>query len=126
MTLAHGALSLAEKSFLLGDVFTGEGVLVDHTVAALARYGEISPAYIHAALQRRNERVAIEAGFLPLIPPPSPAVLAERKFVKLVRELGHGRVAELLTRFAPAITTEPGNDNSVPRESDAASSNSAA
>jgi hypothetical protein len=111
MMLAHGDLSLAEKSFALGDVFLGRRPLADHTVAALARYGQINPAHIHAALSRMSMRDAILAGDLPLIPPPSLITQAERRLARLVRELGRRRVAELLFRPAGGSLINAANNN---------------
>jgi transposase-like protein len=95
MQLAHGHYSKAERAFIAADLFTGRRTLADHTVAGLARYVGINPGLIHWALQRQGERELIEQGLLPLVPPPSRAVRAERQIAKLVREHGHRRVAAI-------------------------------
>jgi hypothetical protein len=116
--LAHGDLSKVQKAFLLADIFLGRRELIEHSVAGLGRYEQLNPTYIHAALQRMDQREAIEAGILPLIPPPSPAVQAQRRLAKLVRDFGHLWVAEKLAGLAPAAIGEPVNDNLPPREGD--------
>jgi hypothetical protein len=126
MQLAHGDLSKAEKAFYCADLFTGRRCLADHTVAGLARYVGINPTLVHWALKQEANRDAIIAGLLPLVPPPGPAVKAERMVARLINELGHARVAELLARFAPAPIAEPANDNSPPREGEPAAVDSAA
>jgi hypothetical protein len=109
MQLAHGDLSKAEKAFLCADLFTGRCVLADHTVAGLARYVGISQVYVHWALKQQANRDAIICGWLPLVPPPGPAIKAERLVARLVSEHGHGRVVEMLSRLAPAAIAA--NDN---------------
>jgi hypothetical protein len=115
MSLAHGKFSKVQKAFLAADIYLGRRILVEHSQVGLARYFVIPPADIHFAIQRQDERAAILAGLVPLVPPPNPAAQAERRLARLVRDLGHGRVAEMLAQLAPA----PANDNPVPCEGDA-------
>jgi hypothetical protein len=61
------------------------------------------------------QRDAIEAGILPLVPPPSPAVKAERQVDRLIREHGRRRIAELMTRYFPLTPIgKVANDNPAP------------
>jgi hypothetical protein len=112
MTLAHGNFSKVQRAFIGADLFTGWRKISDHTVASAARSVGVSPTLVDWALKRMSQRRAIEQGWLPLVPPLSPAVKAERQVAALVVKLGHARVAELLGTYAPgAVPAAQANDN---------------
>jgi hypothetical protein len=98
MQLAHGGYSEARKAFLCADIFMGRRTLTEHTVAGLARYVGLKDVQVHAALARMDQRSAIEAKIVPLVPPsPSRALRAETS----VRQLTTIRLQ------APALRPNP-------------------
>jgi hypothetical protein len=112
MILAHGNLSKVQRAFIGADLYRGRSVVRDHTIVSAARTVGTSTTLVAWALQRLPQREAIEAGLLPLVPPPTPAARAERAIARLVRALGHARVTELLATHAPAaMPAAPVDDN---------------
>jgi hypothetical protein len=67
--LAHNQLSLVKKAFVGADLTTGRRPLVVPTVLQSAMLARVKPTYVHYALKRQDERAAIEAGLVPLVPP---------------------------------------------------------
>jgi hypothetical protein len=85
--LAHAKLSAAQWAFLGADLVTERIKLVKPTLISATYLARSNTAYVQAALKRQEERVLIEAGVLPLAPPPRPALPAPKSAQERVAEL---------------------------------------
>jgi hypothetical protein len=100
--LAHAKHSLREWGFIGADLVLGRYQLVQPTIAQAAHLAhQVNETYVHWALQRQNERVAIEAGLLPLVPPkpvkmlPVP-VSARQRLAEVVAEVGADTAVDMI------------------------------
>jgi hypothetical protein len=110
--LAHARLSPAERAFIGSDLVDGRVQLVRPTLTAAAHLCRTNTSYVQWALQRQEERLAIEAGAMPLVPaqrpalpPPSP-VSAQARLADLVAELGSHQVIDLLVNIEAGGATD--------------------
>jgi hypothetical protein len=90
--------------------------LVKPTLRAAARLARTNECYVQWALQRQAERLAIEAGTVPLVPAQRPALApstsAQARLADLVAELGSSQVLDLLAHIeADHIDAAVGNGN---------------
>jgi len=74
----HVKRSLVERAYEAADLHTGRAVLVRPTVVLAAQIWRINTTYVHHALRRPNDRMLVESGVVPLVPPavkalPAPA-----------------------------------------------------
>jgi hypothetical protein len=67
--LAHTHSSPIERAFIAVDLYSGERQLVLPTMTQAARLARINVTYAWWAAKRLEERAAIEAGMIPLVPP---------------------------------------------------------
>ena len=105
--LAHAKLSAAERAFVTSDLVEGRIRLVRPTLTAAAHLARTNTTYVQWALQRQAERLAIEAGAMPLVPAQRPALpsstSAQDRLADLVAELGSSQVLDLLAGIDAAI-----------------------
>jgi hypothetical protein len=98
--LADQAISAAERAFIGSDLVDGRLQLVKPTLRAAAHLARTNTSYVQWALQRQAERLAIEAGAVPLVPAHRPAlppsITAQARLADLVAELGSNQVLDLL------------------------------
>ena len=98
--LAHAKLSAVERAFIGSDLVDGRLQLVKPTLTAAAHLARTNTSYVQWALQRQAERLAIEAGAVPLVPAQRPAlppsISAQARLAGLVAELGSNQVLDLL------------------------------
>src|SRR6516165_8654707 len=97
--LAHAKHTHSECAFVGADLVTGRCQLVDPTIiqAAYLAHG-VNRSAVQWALQRLNERTAIETGVIPLVPSkplkalPAP-MSAEQRIAEVVAEFGMATTA---------------------------------
>jgi hypothetical protein len=96
--LAHAKHTHCEWAFIGADLVTGRRQLVSPTIlqAASLAHG-VNRSAVQWALQRLNERTAIEAGVIPLVPSKPPKALPAPVSAK-------ERVAEVVAEFGMATT----------------------
>ena len=98
--LAHAKLTAVERAFIGSDLVDGRLQLVKPTLRAAAHLARTNECYVQWALQRQAERLAIEAGAMPLVPTQRPALppstSAQERLADLVAELGSSQVLDLL------------------------------
>jgi hypothetical protein len=92
--LAHAKHTHAEWGFIGADLVTGRRQLVHPTVVQAASLAHgVNRSAVHWALQRSNQRMAIEAGAISLVPPrplkalPAP-VSVEERLADIVSDVG--------------------------------------
>jgi hypothetical protein len=91
--LARAKLTLVERAYHASDLFTGAAQLVQPTVLQSAGLARVSASYVHAAIRRPNDRLLVESGAVPLVPPMMPKALPaptspEAKLADVVSEIG--------------------------------------
>ena len=105
--LAHAKLSAVERAFIGSDLVDGRLQLVRPTLTAAAHLARTNTTYVQWALQRQAERLAIEAGTMPLVPAQRLALpsstSAQDRLADLVAELGSSQVLDLLAGIDAAI-----------------------
>jgi hypothetical protein len=62
-------MSKVRRAFAAADHHLGNEVLIQLTITQAAALWHVSTAYVHHALRRTGQRVLIEDGVLPLVPP---------------------------------------------------------
>jgi hypothetical protein len=104
--LAHNRHDHVAHAFFAGDLVLGKIRLVQPTVTQAAFLAGVNRTYVHWALKRQAERGAIEAGLVPLVPPPHMAAktngtapttesgIVDSGLVQFVRSVGINRVLE--------------------------------
>jgi hypothetical protein len=104
--LAHNRHDHVAHAFFAGDLVLGKTQLVRPTVTQAAVLAGVNRAYVHWALKRQAERAAIEAGLIPLVPPPLPKAdgsalpmsitgqMPDSDLIDFVRSVGVNRVLE--------------------------------
>jgi hypothetical protein len=104
--LARNRYDLVAHAFYACDLFTGAKRLVKPTMLQAAHLARVNVTYAWAAHRRQAERAAIEAGKVPLVPPPlmkangaplTPVVdtgIDDATVVSFVRSVGVARVLE--------------------------------
>jgi hypothetical protein len=103
--LAHAKHTREQWAFIGAELVLGRRRLVHPTeVQAAFLAHNINRSAVHWALRRLNERTAIEAGVLPLVPSPAlkalPApVTAQAKLADVVAEIGVGTAYEILNEL---------------------------
>jgi hypothetical protein len=91
--LAHNRLTPVKRAFIAADLKLGTRQLVELTTTQAARLARTNTAYVWHALQRMNERAAIEAEITPLVPPhPSPSIVSDNEVADFVRRVGVDRL----------------------------------
>jgi hypothetical protein len=104
MWLAHAKLTKAERAYLAGDLYTGAARLVQPTMLQSAALARVNVTYAHAVVRRPADRLLVESGAVPLVPPssglktlPAPAP-AEQRLADIVAERGvNATLAMLVT-----------------------------
>jgi hypothetical protein len=104
--LAHNRHDHVAHAFFAGDLVLGKTRLVQPTVTQAAFLAGVNRAYVHWAIKRQDERAEIEAGLIPLVPPPLPRAdgnmlpmsitgrIPDCDLVDFVRSVGVNRVLE--------------------------------
>ena len=90
---AHAKLSLAARAYLAAHLHTGKAQLISPTVVQSARLARVNPTYVHWAIKRPNDRLLVESGAVPIVPPAMPKALPaptspEAKLADVVSEIG--------------------------------------
>jgi hypothetical protein len=68
--LSHNGESRVVRAFLAADLHSGAKQLVKPTMLQSAFLAGVNRTYAHWATKRQAERFEIEAGLVPLVPPP--------------------------------------------------------
>ena len=103
--LAHAKHTHNEWAFIGADLATGRRHLVDPTIiqAAFLAHG-VNRSAVQWALQRLNERIAIEGGVIPLVRKPVKALPApvsvEERLADIVSDVGLATTCTALSRTA--------------------------
>jgi hypothetical protein len=104
--LAHSHASLATRAFWAADLVSGAKYLVAPTQIQAADLTRVNRGYVYHAIRRQAERVEIERGHTPLIPPHGEVVVPKTNgatptiasgiddagLIQLVRSVGVNRV----------------------------------
>jgi hypothetical protein len=107
MWLAHAKLSKAERAYLAGDLYTGAARLVEPTMLQAAMLARVNVTYAHWAIKRPNDRLLVESGAVPLVPPAGPKALPKPvspldRLADVVAELGMNGTLNALTMIEGA------------------------
>jgi hypothetical protein len=107
--LDHTQKSRVERAFIAADLFVGAKHIINPTLVQSAYVASVNRTYAWWATKRQAERVEIEAGLIPLVPPshfapkacstvntlPVPQIeIPDRALVEFVRAIGVGRVLD--------------------------------
>jgi len=104
--LAHNQQSRVVRAFLAADLHSGTKQPVKLTMVQAAYLARVSPAYAWAAEKRMEERPAIEAGYVPLVPAGAArtngnmlpmsitGLMPDSDLIDFVRRVGVNRVLE--------------------------------
>ena len=68
--IAHAQLTLVERAYQAADLHAGRSLLIQPTFVQCARLWHVSQTYVHWAVKRPNDRLLVETGVVPLVPPP--------------------------------------------------------
>jgi hypothetical protein len=106
--LAHCRLSLVERAYLGADLHTGTRPLVLPTVLQSATLARVNATYVHWALKRPNDRVLVESGAVPLVPPAGPKALPKpvdpvEQLADVVAAVGVTATRGLLAQIETAV-----------------------
>jgi len=106
--LAHAKHTHCEWAFIGADLVTGRRRLVHPTIiqAASLAHG-VNRSAVQWALQRSNERTAIETGVIPLVPKPFKALPApvsvEERLADIVNDVGMATTCTALRALGMAL-----------------------
>jgi hypothetical protein len=75
--LAHSPKGLIRRAFDAADLYLGAKQFTEPTVVQSALLARVNRTYVHWAIKRQAERTQIEAGLVPLVPPPARRILRE-------------------------------------------------
>jgi hypothetical protein len=94
--VAHAKRTRVERAYEAADLVTGKSVLVQPTVVCSAWVWGVNAAYVHWALKRPNDRLLVESGAVPLVPPPvralpAPAVPSDFELAEIAHRVGAER-----------------------------------
>jgi len=94
--VAHAKRTRVERAYEAADLVTGKSVLVQPTVICSAWVWGVNAAYVHWALKRPNDRLLVESGAVPLVPPPvralpAPAVPSDLELAEIAHRVGAER-----------------------------------
>jgi hypothetical protein len=64
-------LTLAERAYVAGDLFTGAARLVEPTKLQSAALARVNATYVHWAVRRPSDRALVTSGAVPLALPPA-------------------------------------------------------
>jgi hypothetical protein len=100
--LAHAKTNRVERAFLAADLVSGRADLVAPTITQAAVLARVNPTYVHWAIRREENRIAILAGGMPLVPPlrlPQVPVhlraeLNDAELIDIARIVGSDRLLE--------------------------------
>ena len=101
---AHAKLSLAARAYLAADLHTGKAQLISPTVVQSARLARVNPTYVHWAIKRPNDRLLVESGAVPIVPPAMPKALPapvspQERLASVVSEVGVNSTLAMLVAF---------------------------
>jgi hypothetical protein len=106
--LAHAKLTLAERAYLAGDLYTGAAQLVQPTMLQSAALAKVNATYAHAAFRRPADRLLVESGAVPLVPSVMPKALPKpvdpvEQLADVVAAVGVNGTLGLLAQIETAV-----------------------
>jgi hypothetical protein len=106
--LAHAKLTLAERAYLAGDLYTGAAQLVQPTVVQSAALARVNTCYAHWAIKRPNDRLLVESGAVSLVPTVMPKALPKpldpvEQLANVVATVGVNGTLGLLAQIENAV-----------------------
>jgi len=106
--LAHARLTLTERAYVAADLYVGAAQLVRPTVLQCAALAKVNACYAHWAIKRPNDRLLVESGAVPLVPPAGPKALPKpvepvELLADVVAAVGFNGTLGLLAQIETAV-----------------------